>query len=279
MGLTKAVSQINADNLALDFPLSGNDEISVLATFFNNTLVMIRESIAKNERISRERHSIELQSLQEQANPHFLYNTLSAVASMAARIEAYDIYEAVVALSKIYRHSLSHGDGLIPIAEELKMIELYVHICHLRFGDRLTINLDIDLTLAHCLTPRLIVQPFIENAIMHGLQRRDKEKEQISICLQERDGSVQFRIIDNGIGISAEQIRVVLSGEHSDGRRHAISSIDRRLKLHFGEPWGVHIASNLGQGTEITVTIPKIQSPDEMTTITRYANRTVDRQV
>ncbi len=246
--LTKAVRQVDKEHLVLNTEISGNDEVGVLSSFLQDTLKMVRQLIRDNQKIEKERYAMELQSLQEQINPHFLYNALSAIAAMAYDIEAYWIRDALLNLADFYRLSLSHGADTIRLQDELHILNSYLAICRLRFDSQLDIRMDIGTETMELYVPKLIIQPFIENAVFHG------NAGIIQISARCAEGQLLIVIRDDGTGMSEEQIRSAIAG-NKDGW-HALQNIQRRLRLRYGEPYGLSIESQPGKGTTITLILP-----------------------
>ena len=255
VSLTGSVRKISEDNLELDSEISGKDEVGVLSDAFRKTLDMVRDLLERNKTVERERYMTELQILQERTNPHFLYNTLSSINAMAMDIDAYSISEALSSLADFYRLSLSHGSEIITVREELQLLKKYIEICHLRFGDRVEVVIDVPERFLDNKTPKLVLQPFFENAILHGLRARSDVQDRITVSAESRDGNLIFRIRDNGAGIDSERLESIRKMS-LDGEFHAISSTDRRIKLHYGPDYGVDIESEPGVGTEVCVRIP-----------------------
>ncbi|MDW7655819.1 MAG: histidine kinase [Bacillota bacterium] len=256
--LNQAVRSIDKHNLQLATTLSGHDEVGQLSDSFKDILEMVRELIESNRIIERKRYLTELQALEERINPHFLYNTLSSVCSMAMEIEAYDICEILVRTADFYKLSLSHGANNIHIAEEIRILQIYCDICRILFGSRLQIAIHVDPELNSCYTPKLILQPFVENAIAHGLKLSDNEDNLIRVSVYRQGSDVVFHIADNGVGMNQDKIAEVLNQEHASNDHYAIRNIDMRIKLQFGDNYGVAIESKPHEGTDVFIAIPKI---------------------
>ncbi len=259
--LTQDVGNIGADepSLRLDPSLHGDDEVGVLAAAFEGAVARINLLTERSINLEKERSAIEYQALQEQVSPHFLNNSLSAVSAMAVDIGAYDIRDALLSIAKFYRLSLSHGANLIPVSDEIELLRQYVNICRLRFGDRVSISFSVDEQALSCYTPKLVIQPFVENAIMHGLRTSgdDYRDDIVSISVKRRGDELLFVIDDNGRGMDCETLRRVLS-EDGSRKRHAIQNVNRRIKLYFGERYGVLISSDPSYGTSVTIRIPAV---------------------
>ena len=257
--LTQDVENISADDpsLKLDPSLHGNDEVGVLAAAFENAVAQINQLTERSVLLEKERSAIEYQALQEQVSPHFLNNSLSAVSAMAVDIGAYDIRDALLSIAKFYRLSLSHGANLIPVSDEIELLRQYVNICRLRFGDKVSISLSVDENALSCYTPKLVIQPFVENAIMHGLRTNgvDYQDDIVSISVERSGDELHFIIDDNGRGMDSDTLDHILL-EGSGNKRHAICNVNRRIKLYFGESYGVSITSTPNYGTSVIIRIP-----------------------
>ncbi len=257
--LSGEVSRVSRERLVLEGDISGEDEVGMLAESFRNILEMARGLIEEKGRVEKEKYAIELQALQERINPHFLYNTISTISAMAQQIEAQDISDALYALADFYRLSLSHGSSLITLRDELKILSVYLDICRLRFGSNIRIEVDAQESCGDYLVPKLIIQPFIENAIMHGVDMAasDDNEIRVGVCLEDEELAIY--ITDNGDGMSEEQIRLAFM-ESPDGKQHAIKNVDRRIKLRYGCGYGVTIASAPGRGTQVKLLLPAVRS-------------------
>ncbi len=258
--LTEAVQKIDEEHLELDSQFSGGDEVGVLSDAFRKTLQMVRELLERNRAVERERYRTELQILQERINPHFLYNTLSSINVMAVDIDAWSISDALSGLADFYRLSLSHGGELISMHEELNILEKYIEICRLRFGDRVKVTIDVPERLCDNRIPKLLFQPFLENSILHGLRTRADVQDEVIISAAEDGEELLLCIKDNGMGIDGEKMQRIIRMA-DDGRYHAISSTDRRIKLIYGQRYGVVLESAPGVGTTVRIRIPNEKMP------------------
>lgn len=267
--LKNAVEKINGEQLELNANLSGEDEVGVLAESFNKVLGMVRNLIIQNRIIEREKYIAELNALQERTNPHFLSNALSSVSLMAADIDAYDISEALACIADFYRLSLNNED-FITIGEELKMLQLYIDICRLRFGDQIKISINIPDELLSFYTPKLILQPFLENSIIHGFSSDYNREKLINIIAVATDGKVIFRIEDNGTGMDEKMLQRITEDQQPDKKYHAIKNTDKRIKLHFGEEYGLELKSATGIGTTVTIKIPLMTHPNNSSGKSQY---------
>ena len=212
----------------------------------------------------------EFRALQNQINPHFLYNTLDSIRGDALAAGAQSIADITEALSTFFRYTITETRNLVTIGEELENVHNYFVIQQYRFGDKLTMDVDIkdnrdEILRMQC--PKLFLQPIIENAIFHGLERR-KDDGLLTISIEQADEDLHVDISDNGAGIPAEQLialnkslsRVSVGAimEEPNGKKGgiALKNVCRRIKLLFGERYGIHISSIVGIGTKVEVVLP-----------------------
>ncbi len=212
----------------------------------------------------------EFLALQNQINPHFLYNTLEAIRGDALCAGMENIADITEALSVFFRYTITETNNLVTIGEELDNVENYFKIQQYRFGEKLAIDIQIcdekeNILKMQC--PKLSLQPVIENAIFHGLERK-REKGRISLMLEIVDEDLHICISDNGVGIDEkklaelnERLNRVSVGyivEDGDGKKGgiALKNVCRRIKLLFGEQYGLHVDSISGIGTKVTLILP-----------------------
>ena len=261
--LTAAVKTVDEKTLTVDFTDDGKDEVSDLHRAFAKLLQRVRNLIERNQRIEQEKYGLELQTLQEQIAPHFLYNTLSSINAMAQDIEADDISTAVLSLAEFYRLSLSNGASIVSIGTEQTLLDYYVQICRIRFGDRVTVDVDFDPALSGYATPKMVLQPFVENAIMHGLREKGTGKCHVQISTFCDETHIYMQVEDDGAGIPEDKLAQILHQPYDPNQHHAIQNIHRRIQLFCGEEYGVSLSSRPEQGTTVRITIPKIPTESE----------------
>lgn len=206
----------------------------------------------------------QLQVLQSQINPHFLYNTLETLRGRALLEQAEDVADMAEALASLFRYSISkHGDTAT-IHEELYHLKHYLFIQQQRFPGKFNVSIDVDDNrVRQCRIPRMIIQPLVENAIFHGLETQSGAGE-ICISLMSTQRNVILTVSDNGCGIEEMKLRALneMLSCHSSGKENreisgiALDNINRRLKIRFGPSYGVHISSTQGIGTDVELFLP-----------------------
>lgn len=251
--LSTAMEKVDAGSLDVDVPLHGDGEVEQMASVFTGMLQKIKQQILDLEESSRREHKLELLALQEQINPHLLYNTLSTINSYAEEIDAEEISELVHSLIAYYNLSLSNGMEFITIRDELRHVKAYVSIMQKRFGDNLIVDISCDPNIEQCTCPKMILQPFIENSIYHGFSANSGFKGTIQLRVNASGENIEFIIEDNGCGMTQEKIQEIMS---TPGQSYALKNIDSRIKLYYGEKFGLHIESTIGTGSVFSVVIP-----------------------
>ncbi|MCU6710735.1 sensor histidine kinase [Paenibacillus sp. J5C_2022] len=231
---------------------SGKDEFAFISIAFNDMAQNIQELIQKVYIGEIEKKEAELTALQAQINPHFLYNTLSSISRLAKLGEVDKLHEMIIELSKFYRLTLNEGRPLVSIYNELQHVQAYLEIQKIKFRNRMTVTIDVDSNVIQYDTVKLILQPFVENVLEHALFG---DRIHIRITAHLEDATIIFKVIDDGIGMSQETIEQIFN---KNGIRvgYGIRNVDERIKLEFGQAFGVSIHSRLGIGTTIKITIP-----------------------
>ena len=234
------------------------DEIALLARTYNRMLADTKEYIRENERNQRRQKELELKTLQYQINPHFLYNTLNTIKSLI-EIDMNDTaVKAVSAMSSFYRNSLSKGQFIIPLRQELLLTEQYLYIQNLRYMDFVDYEITYEPSWEDhgAEIPKLTIQPVVENIFVHGLTSQICH---IHLNVSIRNGTICISVSDNGSGIPPEKlaelnrsIRDFKTARHSFG----LPSINHRIALLYGENYGLTIESSPEKGTTVTIVIP-----------------------
>lgn len=258
--LSYNMDKIKQDDWDIELDITYDDEIADLQRNFLYMTESMKRLINEKYQAEIDLRKAELRALQAQINPHFLYNILDMINWMAMRQGADDINYVVAKLAKFFRLSLSSGREMIPIGDELEHIRLYVDIQNVRYEDRIAFNMEIDESVLDYYTVNLILQPLVENAIMHGINERDDKKGIIRIVAYEDIESIIFKVEDNGVGMSEETLSSLQEGRSTG---YGVRNVDERLKLRFGDEYGLTYVSKENEGTQVTVRIPIIDEVDE----------------
>ena len=260
--LIRAMKQFekDADNFRFSGGSESISEFRVLSSSFEHMSVKIKNLMEKVRREETELRKTELKALQAQINPHFLYNTLDSIQWMCERGATEEASKMVSALARLFRISISRGHELITIKDEINHVRNYLIIQSFRYRSQFTYSFEVDESLEEYLCNKITLQPLVENAIYHGIDRLVDEGE-IKITVkqaEDNENDILMTVADNGVGMSEEQCAKILSKERSDSSGIGVKNVNDRLKIYFGAEYGLTIKSELDAGTEITARIPKI---------------------
>jgi two-component system sensor histidine kinase YesM len=244
------------ENLELDIhvDIDGRDEIGAVARSYNRMLRKIRELVDQLTISQQTQKESELKALQTQINPHFLYNTLATIKWMAMDGQNQKTMGMVDHLATFYRLSLNKGLPLLAVRDEILHLQAYTEIQKIRLEERIDVVYEIEPGIGHYMTLKLILQPFVENAILHGAEKR-KGTTTIVIRAYRRGEKMQFEVEDDGVGMSAPARAEHFSVEGGYG----IRNVHERVRLQYGPEYGVFLQSKPGQGTKVTVVIPLVE--------------------
>lgn len=236
----------------------GEDEVRQLSRTFNMMVAKIKTLMNQIITEQEEKRKSELKALQAQINPHFLYNTLDSIIWMNENKNYEGVSVMVSALAKLFRISLSKGNEIISIDDELEHARSYLTIQKIRFKDKFDYYIEIEPALETARTLKLILQPIIENAIYHGISPLN-EKGIIKISVKSEEENILFQVSDNGYGIKPEILKGLLNQEskcyHSGGV--GLKNVNERIKLYYGEKYGIEIMSEVDVGTTVNIRIPR----------------------
>lgn len=259
--LAKAMSDFEKNAESFDFKqVKGTSEIAALSDSFGHMVVQIQGLM---ERVRDEEVTLrktELNALQAQINPHFLYNTLDSIAWMCEEERTQEAVTMVNALARLFRISISKGHELITLEKECQHAESYLKIQKFRYKNQFSYQFDIEESCIQYLCNKITLQPIIENAIYHGLDMTDEGK--IMIGVYEKADDIVIYVEDNGVGMTALQTLEILHKESGNSGGIGIKNVNDRIKIYFGEKYGLTITSELDEGTRVEILIPKILEED-----------------
>ncbi|WP_028545481.1 sensor histidine kinase [Paenibacillus taiwanensis] len=263
--LNRLMGKVRKGDFDVVAPQESLDEVGQLSGSFNQMTAEIKELIAQMKLEEQRKRSAELKALQNQINPHFIYNTLSVIKWMSQAQMADNITEAIDGMIKVLSFSTRNTQEFIYIEEEMDFIRSYLELLQLRYYNVFEFELEVDETLLSCKTLKFMVQPFVENAVFHGFVG-DSPNYHLHIQVQKAGDDVQFVITDNGVGVEQERLTELMQQEMSNTQTMnsiGVGNVSRRLKLHFGEKYGVNIHSSIGKGTQVIILIPAMEQQPE----------------
>ncbi|MNB95586.1 Sensor histidine kinase YpdA [compost metagenome] len=263
-GLTKIMKNVRNGKLDSRSTYSREDEIGIMSHNFNymlDRINMLFETIIEEQKMKRD---AEFQALQSQINPHFLYNTLNTIRWMAIIKKEDNIKAVVDSLGRLLKNTTSKMDPYISVKDELNNLKDYVFIQMLRYKDKFEILYEIEEECLECKCIKFILQPIVENAIFHGIEPKDG-RGTIWIQAEIHGNELIFTIKDNGVGIPSNKIKALLSDDNKRFNGIGIKNINDRIKLEYGQQYGVQIESRENEYTIYKVILPSITVKDETT--------------
>lgn len=254
------MKKVEAGNLDVRVESNVYNELDNLSESFNQMVNQVKKLMDDIVAVERNKNELELEVLHAQINPHFLYNTLNTIRWMA-KIKGEDrISDALVALVKLLRVSISFGNNMIPLQEEIEYIENYLLIQKLRFNQMFEIQYKIQEEHKMLNIPKLILQPIVENSLIYGIDEAEKREEPIVIQIftLEKEDHIEIVVKDNGSGIEKEVLDHILKQEQNINRfsKVGLNNVNQRLKLYLGDAYGLQIVSSVGVGTTVIISVP-----------------------
>ncbi|WP_249900781.1 histidine kinase [Paenibacillus sp. PK3_47] len=264
--LSRQLNQVALGNLNIVSRIDGTDEIGQLSRQFNYMVTSINqlinqvvESNEKNSKLEIAQREIKLKMMASQIHPHFLFNALESIRMNAHLKGEKELANIVRLLGKLMRKNLEVGRERAPMKEEIEMIRSYLEIQKFRYEDRLMYEIEFEPKAAEFMIPPLIIQPLVENSVVHGLENKEGTVN-VKVKVTLNDEEILVSVTDDGIGMTAgrltEILELITKPEEEPGSRIGLRNVHQRLVLYYGEQHGLKIVSTDGQGTEISFSIP-----------------------
>lgn len=264
--LMGTIQRIKGGDTQLRADINNKDEIGELGRNFNEMLDEMEILTEKEKQANLLVVQAEYKALQAQINPHFLYNTLDTMSSIAEVKNCQEVSILSQSLSNIFRYSLNMKEPLSTVSKELVHLRNYTYVMSMRMQDHVQYDFDIDEEVLACKIPRISIQPLVENALNHGLRHKRGEKK-IRIEAKRKNDLLFISVADNGVGMDAAKMNqklAVNNWEHVEmGNSIGLYNINARLKLLYGDEYGVHIESVINEGTTVYMTIPEERKEEE----------------
>lgn len=263
--LEHSVRQLESGKEDVEFSQAGSFEVQRLSHAIRSTVSTMRHLADDIIEQEGQKRLLELEILQSQINPHFLYNTLDSVIWMIEAGRHQEAILMVTALARLFRISLSKGNHLIPLSNELEHAKNYMTIQSIRYKNKFTFQIDADPSLNYLYTLKLIIQPLLENAIYHGLSETDEESI-ISIATYQKENELFIDVKDTGFGMTQEFAQSLLDNvtptTQTKGSGMGLKNVHQRIRLTFGEEYGLSIFSQPDKGTLVRITLPLISQEE-----------------
>ena len=258
--LDQAMGEVERGRLDVRLETGREDELGRLAGSFNRMTEEYRANLERNLRRQRELNETKLRMMQAQLNPHFLYNTLDTVKWLGVAHHVPQVADLATNLAAILRAAIS-GNEIVTLDRELDLVERYLSIQSIRFGDRFTCEIDVQERYRSCLVPKLALQPLVENAILHGVA--DLEEGYIKLWAEEADGDLILTVSDNGPGIPREILDAVnCPDKQAPGGHLGLFNVDSIIRLHYGPGYGLSAAVLPGEGSQVRLRLPMGRKED-----------------
>lgn len=259
--LQRHMARVSIENMNQQVKVESDDELGKLARNFNEMLVRIENLKGQVLAEQEDKRKYELQALQAQINPHFLYNTLDSIIWMAETNDS-NIVPMTEALAKLFRISLNKGNEEILLKKELEHVENYLIIQSMRYADKFTYEISAQPEVESCGIIKLILQPIVENCIYHGIKKK-RGTGHISIEAFLQGEYLKILVKDDGCGMSEEMCEKILSDEvepeNISGSGIGVRNVNERVRLRFGQEYGLKYSSKMGEGTTVEYTLPFIK--------------------
>jgi len=259
--LVENMKKVGEGNFNIKASHTSNDEIGLLTDIFNEMTGKIDVLINSEYKLKIAKKNAQLRALQAQINPHFIYNALQSIGTLAIRKEAPEIYAMANAIANMLRYSLKSSNDLVTLSTEIENMNNYLYVQKVRFGGKLNVAINIDDDIREFMVPRLILQPLIENSVKYGIDD-EKPEESITINAMIEDRYISIKVRDTGRGIDQgrlDMLREWMEQEDDllgNGEHLGIKNVLNRIKLIYGDKATLTIDSKIGEGTEITIRMP-----------------------
>ncbi len=272
-GMLGVMQLVTEGDFSVRVPEGGTGEIDELSKDFNFLIDRINQLVSRVSDEARERQEAQLVALQSQINPHFIYNTIELFRMKMELTGDYDTADAITSFGKMVRYNMS-GDSLYAsVASELEHVRGFVGLQSVRYGDRIRLSVDCPDALLHHRMAKLVLQPVVENCVLHGLPQGEEATLDISIVVRASKGKIVFGIHDNGCGMSCERLEEIRgglgrsAGATAERRRSssgiALANVAGRLRVFYDEAGQIDIQSEEGGGTTVRIELPILSESDE----------------
>jgi two-component system sensor histidine kinase YesM len=260
------MKKVEEGNFKTGIPIRGEDELALLNASFNNMVKEIQNLVHKIETEKNEKLQLEIRTLQYQINPHFLFNTLNSIKMMAGIYGVDNIEKMTEALTKLLMNTLEKGGMFTTVEKEFETLKSYIYLMKVRYGDRFNAIFSLSNEVKNLYILKLLLQPIVENAILHGMKEDIFEKLIINIDARQNSDKLIITVSDNGVGMDKDMLEKILENNTGLKRgfsRIGVENVNRRIKLNHGDVWGLNITSSVGSGTSVSFELPVILDLNE----------------
>ncbi len=274
--VVKSMEEVEKGNLDVSVDIRGEYEVSNLGKYFNSMIKRIKQLIQEEYELGKKKKQSELDALMYQINPHFLYNALDSIVWMAQSIGAADIVKMTSSLGRLLRIGINRGRAIVPVREELDHVKAYLEVQEIRYRDKFEYIFNVmDEEFLEYMTLKLILQPIVENSLQYNIGTTDG-KLAIEVNVAVEDQMLVLRIRDNGIGIESEKLDKMHQNMYSTNSQETepdnevlqykgigLRNIHERIRLYFGEGYGLTVTSEYGNGTTVIIKLPVMHKKEQ----------------
>ena len=257
--LEKSVKELEEGNLDADIYMGGSYEVQHLGKSVQDMKFRIKGLMQDIVNEHEEKRKSEFDSLQAQINPHFLYNTLDIIVWQIENEKQSEAVHTVTALARFFRLSLGKGKNIVTVKDEIDHVKNYLMIQHMRFKNKFDYEFDIAEDVLELPSLKLMLQPLVENAIYHGMEFMDGDG-LIMVKAWQEENELYLSVVDNGLGMTEDKVETILTGKSSSGNGRGsgigVKNVNERIKLYFGEAYGITIDSEPDEGTTVIIHLP-----------------------
>ena len=257
--LEKSVKALEEGNLDADIYMGGSYEVQHLGKSVQDMKFRIKGLMQDIVNEHEEKRKSEFDSLQAQINPHFLYNTLDIIVWQIENEKQSEAVHTVTALARFFRLSLGKGKNIVTVRDEIDHVKNYLMIQHMRFKNKFDYEFDIAEDVLELPSLKLMLQPLVENAIYHGMEFMDGDG-MIMVKAWRKEDELYLSVADNGLGMTEDKVEMILTGESTSGNGRGsgigVKNVNERIKLYFGEAYGLTIDSEPDEGTTVIIHLP-----------------------
>ncbi|WP_379143849.1 sensor histidine kinase [Paenibacillus sp. sgz500992] len=256
--MVRLMKQVQHGNLDVWLHPKYNDEIGMLGSHFNRMIIRVKDLLQEVSLTEKRKQKADMRALQNQINPHFIYNTLESIRMLAESSDDPRVAKLTYLLGLQMRYGIVRSEETVTIRHELDHVRNYLHLLQIRFPDKFRLNIHVPEEFLPLPVIKLVFQPIVENAVFHGLEPKEGPGT-LNITAWEEDGKTVFCVEDDGIGMDEDTLRALnnsLMGG-ADGEMFGIGlrNVNERIRLHYGGSFGLHVQSELGTGTRVTLRI------------------------
>ncbi len=259
--LKEQMDNVDKGNLSVVEVVKSGDEIEELSSSFNSMLIRVQKLESDIIKEQEEKRKYEFQALQEQINPHFLYNTLDTIIWMAETKDTR-IVSVTEALARLFRISLNRGSEYLRVQDEIEHVKNYLIIQEIRYKNKMTYTINVEPEVLNLKMIKLLIQPIVENSIYHGIKQK-RGSGNITINAFRKENVLFIEVIDDGVGMTDEQIHDLMSGNiHRQMKKKGgigVKNVNQRIRVSCGDEYGIICVSEVGVGTTMVITLPIIE--------------------